>query len=167
MKINTRRQAVNALTRLAEIEIEQRAISEKQKEELAPHAAKYEKATKPIYEKYAALVKPFSDEFAETGKALSDFLLNEKKDDGSYKLPELSAAFETLRATALVAIRPVRDIDPQKWFDTIKDRSLKFWQTIKVGVQAADEAFGKVEVDQIADIKTTASVSFKFEAAEE
>lgn len=78
---------------------------------------------------------------------------------GEYKKPVTIDA--ELAIAANVEKVGNRVLDPQKFFDFVKDRSEKFWACVTIAVGKADELIGKQKASELSDKPTKIEPSLK------
>ena len=131
--------------------------------ELAFPKAEHEKACAPINEKYNARLSKFAGDIASKEKDLKEFLLaGFDEQTGAVALGLLeSAVVKGKQLVAVVKVASSRVVEPEGFFKAVSERTAEFWGCLTVGLQKAEKFIGKNRVEELADKKYTASVSFE------
>ncbi|MEZ5421834.1 MAG: hypothetical protein R2682_01910 [Pyrinomonadaceae bacterium] len=122
--------------------------------ELEPHITAHNEAVKPILEKYDAKLEKLAARRGEIEETVKEWLTDHGK----------PVSLEGVDAVAANVLQTgSRRIDPQAFFDRVKERNAAFWECVTIAIQKADRFLGKNAVDELAtkETKLVPSLSLK------
>jgi hypothetical protein len=127
---------------------------------LAPHLEIHNEKIKPIIDAYDAKTAAWKKQSADLQAEIIAMCENDRDAEGNPK-PVLIAAEK-----AMVAVEKKegsRVLDPQKYFEFIKDKNAAFWESVNVVLKHADKILGKTKAEELSDkpAKYVSSVKLK------
>ncbi len=115
---------------------------------LAPHLELHNEKVKPILDLFEGKTAAWAKKSAELQTELITAVENDRDADG-YPKPVLISSD---KATVSVEKKEgSRIVDPQKYFDFVKERNAAFWESVKITLKFAEKIIGKTKADEISD----------------
>ena len=155
--------ALELLDELGDLQRQQAALLEQRAEKLKPLDDRYKKACAPINALFNDDLTDLAEQIADKQKQVSDFLLaGFDAKTGGVKLPQLVGASVAGKApVAVVKVGSKRQLNPERFFTEVKERTAEFWTCVTIGLQKAEAFLGKNRVGFMAKTDYTASVTFE------
>lgn len=115
---------------------------------LAPFVEVHNEKVKPILDAFDAKTSAWREKSAALQSEVIAMVENDRDAEGNPKPILISAE------KAIVSIEKKegsRIVDPQKYFEFVKERNAAFWESVKIVLKHAEKIVGKTKADELSD----------------
>jgi hypothetical protein len=127
-------------------------LETKRQRKLEPFIRQYNEETKPIQEEFETKSAPIREKANALAAEINVLLGADRDADGNPKPVLVSSD----AAVASIERKDgSRTIDPQKFFNMVKNKTPKFWECVSILVGKAKDVISENEIDELSTKKTS------------